>query len=56
MRFLSRVIEKLQGTEAKKLFQMSREDLVDQLGEEEGAKLYDELQVQIGAQTVSNLL
>ncbi len=47
-----RTIERLKGTAAKELFKMPEEDLVTRLGEAEGKRLANELEAQIGAQTV----
>eukprot|EP00794_Sanderia_malayensis_P017087 gene17087-18808_t len=44
-------IEKMEGVAAKELFKMSKEDLIERVGEEEGTRLAQELEVQIGANT-----
>ena len=51
-----RTVERLSGVAAKELFKLQENELVERLGEDEGKRLYNELQVQSGAMTVSNKL
>lgn len=53
--FLCSTVESLSGVAAKELFKYSEEELVEKLGEDEGKRLHNELQVQIGAMTVSGM-
>ena len=48
-------MERLSGVGAKDLFKKQEDELVTMLGEDEGKRLYNELQVQTGAVTVWNL-
>ena len=51
-----RTVERLSGVAAKELFKLQEDELIERLGEDEGKRLYNELQVQSGAMTVSNEL
>ena len=48
-----RTIERMSGVAAKELFKFQENELVEKLGEDEGKRLFNELQVQSGAMTVS---
>ena len=49
-----RTVERMSGVAAKELFKFQEDELVERLGEDEGKRLYNELQVQSGAMTVSH--
>jgi len=49
--FSNRAIEILKGKTAKDLFRIKKNDMIELIGQEEGLQLYEELQVQNGAQT-----
>ena len=50
----NRTVERLTGVAAKELFKKPEDDLITILGEREGKRLYNELQVQTGAVTVGS--
>lgn len=49
-----RAIDSLKGKTALDLFNTNKDDMIDLIGRDEGIQLYDELQVQNGAKSVSN--
>eukprot|EP00112_Aurelia_sp_Birch-Aquarium-sp1_P024512 Seg780.2 transcript_id=Seg780.2/GoldUCD/mRNA.D3Y31 product="Epidermal growth factor receptor kinase substrate 8" protein_id=Seg780.2/GoldUCD/D3Y31 len=51
LKFEPLTVERLSGTAAKELFKIPQSDLVTRLGEDEGNRLFNELQAQTGAMT-----